>query len=270
MLLEYESTLRILCFLGVFIIMATWEFRSPRRTLLVKKSLRWSHNLGMVAINTILLRIIFPTAAVGYALFVESAGWGLFNYFALPTWLTLILCLVALDLFIYLQHAMFHALPLLWRLHRVHHADLDYDVTTGARFHPIEILLSMLIKLAAITVLGAPAIAVLIFEVMLNAMAMFNHANISLPKHIDRWVRYVFVTPDMHRVHHSIHRDETDSNFGFNLSIWDRLFFTYKAQPKDGHDNMVIGIPAFRQTRECVSIPAMLILPFKSRPPRQS
>jgi len=169
---------------------------------------------------------------------------------------------VLMDLVIYLQHVMVHAVPLLWRLHRVHHADLDYDVTTGARFHPLEIILSLLIKFAVILLLGPPLVAVVIFEVLLNATAMFNHGNVSLPPAVDRWIRWLLVTPDMHRVHHSIEDDETNSNFGFNLPWWDRLLGTYRAQPRSGHQGMVIGIRTFRETRQCVSLPGMLKIPF--------
>lgn len=257
-----EAPIRLGFFLGMFVLMALWELASPRRALSLTRARRWTANLGIVVFNTVLLRIVFPTAAVGMALFAGEAGWGLFNYYPLPLWAAVPLSVLMLDFAIYLQHVMFHAVPVLWRLHRVHHADLDYDFTTGARFHPIEILLSMVIKFAAIAVLGAPAVAVVIFEVLLNATAMFNHGNVRLPEGLDRAVRLFVVTPDMHRVHHSIHRDETNSNFGFNLPWWDRLCGTYRPQPRDGHEAMTIGIDGFRDPRQSDGLPGMLLMPF--------
>jgi len=214
-----------------------------------------------VAVNTLLLRVLFPTAAVGLALLGEERGWGLLNNLVLPTWLSLALAVLLLDFVIYLQHVMFHAAPALWRLHRMHHTDLDFDVTTGARFHPIEILLSMGLKLAAVAALGAPALAVLIFEVLLNATAMFNHANLRIPEAVDTVLRWVLVTPDMHRVHHSVVPRETNSNFGFNLPWWDRLLGTYRAQPAAGHRAMTIGIEQFRAPRD-LWLDRMLVQPF--------
>jgi len=260
--MEYEALIRLSMFAGVFLLMASWELLAPCRQLTVSKSQRWFNNLSLVVVNTVLLRLLFPTAAIGVALFATEQGWGLFNNFVWPLWLAVLLSVVIMDLVIYLQHVMVHAVPLLWRLHRVHHADMDYDVTTGARFHPIEIILSLLIKFAIILLLGPPLVAVVIFEVVLNAMAMFNHGNVSLPVGLDRLLRLLLVTPDMHRVHHSVEDDETNSNFGFNLSCWDRLFGTYRAQPRKGHQDMVIGIRTFRETRQCVSLPGMLAMPF--------
>lgn len=260
-----EVTIRLGFFVGIFALMALWELASPRRALLLARGRRWSANIGIVVFNTVLLRIVFPTAAVGMALFAGEAGWGLFNHFEVPFWAVVLLSVLLLDFAIYLQHVMFHAVPVLWRLHRMHHADLDYDFTTGARFHPIEILLSMLIKFAAIAVLGAPAVAVVIFEVLLNATAMFNHGNVRLPLGLDRVLRLFVVTPDMHRVHHSIHRDEANSNFGFNLPWWDRLCGTYRAQPRNGHEGMTIGIDGFRDPRQVDGLWGMLMLPFAGR-----
>ena len=248
--LPWEPYIRLGAFLGVFAAMAAWEFLAPRRALSVSRWVRWPNNLAITAVNTALVRVIFPTAAVGLALLGEARGWGLLNALAMPQWLKIVAAVAALDLFIYLQHVMFHAVPALWRLHRMHHADLDFDVTTGARFHPVEILLSMLIKLAAVAALGAPALAVLIFEVLLNATAMFNHSNVRMPAALDRWLRCLVVTPEMHRVHHSILPHETNSNFGFNAPWWDRLFGTYRAQPEAGHERMTIGIAQFRGPRE--------------------
>jgi sterol desaturase/sphingolipid hydroxylase (fatty acid hydroxylase superfamily) len=215
-----------------------------------------------VVFNTALLRLVFPLAAVGMATTAELNGWGLFNRVASPDWLALSASVVILDAAIYLQHVMFHAVPLFWRLHRVHHADLDFDVTTGSRFHPVEILLSMLIKFAVIVLLGPPVVAVVVFEVLLNATAMFNHSNVRLPLALDALLRRLIVTPDMHRVHHSHLDHETNSNFGFNLSIWDRLFGTYRDQPEEGHEGMMIGIDTFRDAAHCITLRGMLGMPL--------
>lgn len=260
-ILAVEPEIRLGIFLGVFAVMAVWEALMPRRGRTVSRWIRWPSNLGIVAVNTLLLRVLFPTAAVGLALLGEERGWGLLNNLVLPTWLSLALAVLLLDFVIYLQHVMFHAAPALWRLHRMHHADLDFDVTTGARFHPIEILLSMGLKLAAVAALGAPALAVLIFEVLLNATAMFNHANLRIPEAVDTVLRWVLVTPDMHRVHHSVVPRETNSNFGFNLPWWDRLLGTYRAQPAAGHRAMTIGIEQFRAPRD-LWLDRMLVQPF--------
>ena len=260
-----EQPIRLGFFIGTLLIMGLWEIIAPRRALTVSKLLRWTNNLGLVFFNTFLLRVLFPAAAVGMALFAAENGWGLFNYYQLPLMVTVVLSIIVLDFIIYLQHVLVHAVPALWRLHRVHHADLDYDVTTGARFHPIEIILSMLIKFATIIVLGPPVVAVIIFEVLLNAMAMFNHANVGLPKPVDKFLRWFIVTPDMHRVHHSIEDDETNSNFGFNLSWWDRLFGTYRNQPRAGHENMTIGIRNFRTTKQSSWITGILTMPFTGK-----
>ena len=259
---QHEPTIRLVFFIGVFVVMALWELFAPRRTLTVPKAVRWANNIGLVVLNTVILRLIFPAAAVGMALFAQDHGWGVFNYFEVSMPVTIIVCIVALDLAIYLQHVMVHAVPALWRLHRVHHADLDFDVTTGTRFHPIEIMLSMLIKFALICVLGPPVVAVVIFEVLLNATSMFNHSNVRLPAGLDRVLRMLVVTPDMHRVHHSVEDDETNSNFGFNLSLWDRIFGTYRDQPRAGHEGMVIGIRTFRDEKLCERLPGMLRIPF--------
>jgi sterol desaturase/sphingolipid hydroxylase (fatty acid hydroxylase superfamily) len=241
--------------------MVVWEVAMPRRARALTRRVRWPSNLGIVAFNTVLLRLVVPTTAVGLALLSQEQSWGLFNNLAIPFWLSIGLSVLLLDLAIYLQHVMFHAVPALWRLHRMHHADLDFDVTTGARFHPIEIVLSMGIKLAVIVVLGAPAIAVLIFEVALNATSMFNHGNVRIAPKVDGLLRLLVVTPDMHRVHHSVLPDETNSNFGFNLPWWDRLLGTYRAQPVAGHDGMTIGIEQFRTSRD-QWLDRMLAQPF--------
>lgn len=261
--LAHEPVIRLSFFLGVFVLVGTWEVLAPRRALTVSKSLRWASNLGLVVLNTVLVRLLFPVVAVGIAAFCAANGWGVLNHFHVPFWLAVPLAVMAMDFVIWLQHVMVHAVPALWRLHRVHHADLDYDLTTGSRFHPAEIVLSMLIKFATITVLGPPVVAVVIFEVLLNAAAMFNHGNIRLPAGLDRVLRWVIVTPDMHRVHHSVEIDETNSNFGFNLPWWDRLFGTYRGQPRAGQVGMTIGIHGHTDPREVARLDGMLLMPFR-------
>lgn len=263
-IMSYEPAVRFGMFLSVFVVMAILEIVVPRRQLRTAKGARWFTNLGILVLGTLVVRVIFPTAAVGIALVAGERGWGLMNNLDLSPVVAIVMSMLILDLFIYLQHVMFHAVPALWRLHMVHHADVDFDCTTGLRFHPLEILLSMLIKLAAVAVLGPPAIAVVIFEVVLNATAVFNHGNVRLPVAVDRVLRLIVVTPDMHRVHHSVKQHETDSNFGFNLPWWDRLFGTYRAQPEDGHENMAIGLSQF-QDRPRQSLPWLLAVPFTGR-----
>ncbi|MGH7781579.1 MAG: sterol desaturase family protein [Candidatus Binataceae bacterium] len=257
-----EATIRLGAFIGVFTAMALWEAAAPRRSRSYSRLTRWPSNLAIVALNTVLLRTLLPATAVSLALLGGQRGWGLLNNLPLPWWSTVVASVVLLDLAIYLQHIMFHAVPALWRLHRMHHADLDFDVTTGARFHPIEIVLSMLIKFGVVAALGASAPGVLIFEVLLNATSMFNHGNVRIPVRLDRWLRWLVVTPDMHRVHHSIVVGETNSNFGFNLPWWDRLLGTYRGQPAAGHDGMTIGIEQFREARE-PWLDRMLLQPFR-------
>jgi sterol desaturase/sphingolipid hydroxylase (fatty acid hydroxylase superfamily) len=261
-LLQHEPWVRMGAFGLVFGAMALWELLAPRRILAHARARRWPANLGIVVLDTLLVRLILPTAAVGLAVVAAERGWGLLNQLQLPVWLAFVLAVLALDLLIYVQHVLFHAVPALWRLHRMHHADLDFDVTTGARFHPVEILLSAGIKLAAVAALGPSALAVLVFEVLLNATAMFNHGNVRLPAGVDRWLRWIAVTPDMHRVHHSIATRETNRNFGFNLPWWDRLFGTYLAQPAAGHERMTIGISQFRDPAE-LRLHRMLLQPFR-------
>lgn len=261
-ILANEPMLRLAVFLGVLVAMAGWELAAPRRRQDIPRVIRWTNNLALVVVDTIILRLTFPILAVGLAQMTEARGWGLFNALDVPLWLAVPLSILLLDLAIYLQHVLFHAVPGLWRLHRMHHADLEFDVTTGLRFHPVEIVLSMVIKLAVVMALGAPALAVLLFEVLLNATALFNHANIRLPAGVDRVLRWVVVTPDMHRVHHSVIPAETNSNFGFNLPWWDRLLGTYRAQPKAGHEGMTIGIKQFR-TRRDLWLDRMLIQPLR-------
>lgn len=258
---SWEPWLRIATFVAVFVAMALWEVARPRRVQHLGRIDRWPSNLGIVVLDTLIVRLLMPTSAVGLALYCETHAWGLFNSFGSYT-ASAILGFLALDLAIYGQHVLFHYVPVLWRLHRMHHADQEFDVTTGIRFHPIEILLSLFIKFAVIAALGVPAIAVFAFEVVLNATSMFNHCNVAIPKSWDRALRWVLVTPDMHRVHHSIERQETNRNFGFNFPWWDRLFGTYTDQPAAGHEQMIVGISQFRSKQE-QHLNNMLTQPFR-------
>jgi len=259
--MEYEIAIRLISFVLIFILVVFWEIRMPRRALTTSKKWRWFNNLSIIAINPVLLQFTFPVLAVGMAQTAQTNGWGLLNQIGTSTMIGLGIGIIALDLLIYLQHVMFHAVPLLWRLHMVHHADLDYDLTTGLRFHPVEIVLSMILKLTVIVALGPPVAAVLVFELVLNGMAIFNHGNIKLSSSLERFLRFFIVTPDMHRVHHSVIIRETNSNYGFNLSIWDKLFGTYLAQPSKGHQDMIIGLSQFKDHRR-LTLPWLLILPF--------
>lgn len=260
-----EIAIRLFFFFSVFAVVALAEIRFPRRALTIPKRIRWFNNISLVVLNSLVLRVLFPTAAVGVALVAEQNSWGWLNNVELPLFIATIIAVMLMDFVIYLQHVMMHSVPLFWRLHRVHHADLDYDVTTGSRFHTIEIVLSMLLKFATIVLLGPPVVAVIIFEVVLNAMAMFNHGNLRLPENVDRVLRLFVVTPDMHRVHHSVEDDETNSNFGFNIPWWDRIFGTYKAQPRKGHEGMTIGIHQFREVKQVSRLGGILTLPFKGK-----
>ena len=261
-ILAAEPTIRLAAFLSVLVAMALWEVAAPRRRREIPRVIRWTNNLALLVLDTAILRLTFPIIAVGLAVMAEDRGWGLFNNIDVPFWLAIVVSMLLLDLAIYLQHVMFHAIPGLWRLHRMHHADLDFDATTGLRFHPVEILISMGIKLAVVAALGPPAVAVLLFEVILNATALFNHANIDLPRPVDRVLRLIVVTPDMHHVHHSVDPRETNSNYGFNLPWWDRLLGTYIAQPAKGHEGMEIGIEQFRTPRD-LWLDRMLIQPVR-------
>ena len=260
-ILTNEAAIRAASFFGIFIVVALWELVGPRRKLSVSKGLGWINNLGIVFFNTLLLRFLAPLMAVGLAIMAEEENWGLLNNIAINSYVKMFLAVLILDLIIYLQHVMFHTFPLLWRLHRMHHTDLDFDVTTGSRFHPIEIILSMIIKMLIVAALGAPPVAVVIFEVLLNATAMFNHGNIRIHINADRILRLLVVTPDMHRVHHSVKPDETNSNYGFNFPWWNRLLGTYKAQPEDNHLKMTIGLNQFRESRY-LRFHWLLIQPF--------
>jgi sterol desaturase/sphingolipid hydroxylase (fatty acid hydroxylase superfamily) len=257
--------LRLGFFLGFFFLLASLETLAPRRRLTTSKLRRWSTNLAIIALNPLSVHLVFPILPVGFALLAEEQHWGLLNHLALPYWVEVIIGFAVLDLSIYLQHVLHHAVPALWRLHMVHHADLDYDLTTGLRFHPVEIVISMGIKLMTVAALGPPALAVLAFEIALNIGSMFNHSNIRLPIPVDRVLRLFFVTPDMHRVHHSVIIRETNSNYGFNLPWWDRLLGTYRDQPEKGHEDMTIGLSQFRDPGG-LTLPRLLILPFVGDP----
>lgn len=258
---HHESIIRLSCFLAVLLLMMLWEWRDPRRSLGWPRAQRWPANLSIVAVDSIVVRLVFPLVAVEAAGLAEAHRWGLFHWLNAPFGFAFVASLLLLDLTIYTQHVLFHKIAWLWRLHRVHHTDLDFDVTTALRFHPLEIALSMLIKLGLVMALGAPPVAVLLFEVILNAAAMFNHANAALPEKLDRWLRWIVVTPDMHRIHHSVRVEETDSNFGFNLPWWDRLFNTYRDQPHDGHRGMTIGLEDCRDWR-ATRLDGLLMQPF--------
>ena len=259
-----EMALRLGAFFGIFSAMALWEARAPMRGLVAPWLRRWGTNWGMSILDALTVKLIFGAAAAGAALDAGAGGWGLFNRLDWPAWAEIVLSLLVLDLAIWLQHLLTHKIPLLWRLHRVHHTDRDVDVTTAIRFHPVEIAFSMCVKIGLVYALGIPVAAVIAFEVLLNGMAMFNHSNVRLPAGADRWLRRIVVTPDMHRVHHSVDRAEHDANYGFNLSIWDRLFGTYVAQPAAGHDRMTIGLAPWQDDRP-TRLGWSLALPFFRR-----
>jgi sterol desaturase/sphingolipid hydroxylase (fatty acid hydroxylase superfamily) len=259
--LEAEPFIRFGCFSGVLLLLAWAEIALPRRQLTCRRPMRWSSNLGITALNVLVIRVVLPIGAVGIAFAAEKHGWGLLSAVSFPYWLGVILAFVALDFIIYLQHVMFHAVPVFWRLHMVHHTDHDFDISTGLRFHPLEAILSMGIKCVSVVLLGAPPLAVLLFETVLNASSLFSHANARLPLWMDRAIRCVLVTPDMHRIHHSTNAEETNSNFGFNFAWWDYLLGTYRAQPRHGHETMSIGLIQFPGER-VERLPDMLALPF--------
>jgi sterol desaturase/sphingolipid hydroxylase (fatty acid hydroxylase superfamily) len=264
LVINHEPVIRLGCFAGIFLAVVWGEFLAPRRRLSTPKASRWFINLGIVIINTLVLRILFPVAAVGMAIIATQRDWGLFNNVGIPHWVAVVLSIVILDFAIYLQHVLFHAVPILWRLHMMHHADLDFDLTTGSRFHPIEIIISMLIKIAVVILIGAPAFSVVLFELLLNSTAMFNHGNFFIPLGVDRVLRLIVVTPDMHRVHHSVFPFETNSNFGFNSPWWDRLMGTYRDQPQMGHEGMTIGLKQFRDPSR-LTLFKILALPFTGK-----
>ena len=262
LIINNELAVRLTLFFSVFVSIALWESVAPKRVLVLPKAYRWMNNLGMTVFNSLMLRILFPAAAAGFAVYIADQGWGFFNWIKITPFLAILVSVIVLDFVIYLQHVLFHKVSFLWRFHRVHHADLDYDVTTGVRFHPIEIVLSMLIKFMIIAVLGPPVVAVILFEILLNATAMFNHGNIGLPVSIDRVLRWFLVTPDMHRIHHSIEEDEANSNYGFNVSWWDHCLGTYRAQPRKGQLGICIGLRTYRDPKRANRMLGMMMLPF--------
>lgn len=259
--MQTEALIRLAAFLGILGLMASWEVLAPRRRLATSKLSRWVANLSVAALNTVLLRAVVATGAVGAATVTAAQHWGVLHQLSWPTGVEGLLAVVALDLVLYLQHVVFHAVPVFWRFHMMHHADLDVDVTTGARFHPVEVIISLFIKLGAVVLLGASPAAVLAFEVLLNATSMFNHSNVRMPETVDRCLRWIIVTPDMHRIHHSVVASETNTNFGFNLPWWDRLLDTYRPEPAHGHEGMTLGLEQFRDPAR-LGLAGMLALPF--------
>jgi sterol desaturase/sphingolipid hydroxylase (fatty acid hydroxylase superfamily) len=259
--LNSEIILRLSFFLSALTLLAVCELIIPRRALKESKAIRWYSNLGIAAFNSFIVSIVFPLMPLTIAVIANERGWGLFNLYDVAPGLVVVISVIFLDLAIYLQHILVHSVPVLWRFHRMHHADQDFDVTTGARFHPIEIILSIAIKMAVIVLFGIPIVAVVIFEILLNATSMFNHANIKLPIVLDSFIRKFVVTPDMHRVHHSVLSSETNANFGFNLPWWDHMFGTYQEQPINGHEKMEIGIEVFRSPND-LHFHRLLLQPF--------
>ena len=257
--IDLELALRLGVFVFVFAALAAWEKYAPARVLRLSRAIRWQANLGLALVNTLIVRLALPASSIALASIAAEGQWGLLNRVAIPGWLAIVAGVVVLDLVVYFQHVLFHSVPLLARIHAVHHADMDFDLTTGIRFHPLEMLLSALIKLAAVAALGAPVVAVLAFELILNATAMFNHANVSLPKWLEGWTRLCVVTPDMHRIHHSVLEVERNSNYGFGLSIWDRWFGTYTPAFRG---ELTIGLSDWRDRHTVATLPGTLGMPF--------
>jgi sterol desaturase/sphingolipid hydroxylase (fatty acid hydroxylase superfamily) len=265
--MKIDVVIRLSAFLGMLGLMASLELLAPRRRMSTAKLGRWAANLSIVVLDSVIIRLLFAAGAVGAALVAFERDWGALNHLNWPFWVEFVLTVVILDFVLYAQHVMFHAVPLFWRFHMMHHADLDCDVTTGLRFHPMEVVFSMVIKLGAVLLIGAAPTAVLVFEIVLNATSMFNHSNVWIPAAVDRVLRWVLVTPDMHRIHHSTVPTETNSNFGFNLTWWDRLLGTYRHAPIHGQTGMVIGLEQFRDPRRLTFI-GILLLPFLGKPGR--
>ncbi|RUO55627.1 sterol desaturase family protein [Pseudidiomarina homiensis] len=259
---------RLGCFVGVLALMLLWEYWQPKRSATLPARKRWPANLGIVVINTLTLRLLIPAGAIGAAVWSQESSFGLLQQTSLPLWLITVIGFLILDCAIYWQHRLFHRIPLLWRVHRMHHADTDFDTTTGLRFHPVEILLSMLIKIGVVVTFGIAPMTVLIFEIILNATSLFNHGNVALPRRLERPVRALIVTQEMHRIHHSQIPRETDSNFSFNLSIWDRLFGTYNALPTKGSDGIEIGLKEYPAGQDSTKLSYLLAIPFRQPKPR--
>src|SRR5690554_3194302 len=257
-----ETTVRLSVFLGMLLLMVLWEFAAPKRTARYGRTQRWPANLAIVVIDSLVVRLLLPAGLVGIALIVAERNIGLLHQVILPNWLDILIAVVVLDIAIYWQHRLFHRVPLLWRLHRVHHADPDFDVTTGLRFHPLEIGLSLLIKAAVVVLVGAPVLAIIIFEVLLNACSLFNHGNVALPKPIERWVRKFLITQELHRIHHSSIKTETNSNYGFSVSWWDHLFGSFTGQAQAGSDHIDIGLQDYRNPQQTTTLWGLLKIPF--------
>ncbi|MGB1547761.1 MAG: sterol desaturase family protein [Alphaproteobacteria bacterium] len=257
-----EGWVRLGAFLAIFAAMALWEALAPRRNLSQSKAKRWTANLGILLIDTLAVRLTLGAAAYAMAIYAESAGWGLLNVLDWPGWVEIAVAVIFLDFAIYLQHVVSHALPIFWRLHQVHHSDMDFDTTTGIRFHPIEILVSLAYKVALVATIGADPWAVVIFEVILNGTSLFNHGNVRIFPKLERVLRFFVVTPEMHRVHHSTDPSETNTNFGFALSVWDRLCGTYRQSPAKGHLAMEIGLTRYRDARK-LDLGNLLVIPFR-------
>lgn len=260
-----DVVVRLSAFVGVLGLVALWEICAPRRRSNTSKRRRWIANLSVVVLDSVIVRLLFSAGAVGVALLATERNWGVLNQVNWPLWFEIVLAVVALDFVLYLQHVLFHSVPFFWRFHMMHHSDLDCDVTTGLRFHPVEVVLSMVIKVTAVVVLGVSPLAILCFEVLLNATSMFNHSNVWIPLAIDRTLRWILVTPDMHRIHHSVRHQETNSNFGFNLPWWDRILGTYRVAPVSGHLDMTLGLEQFRDPAR-LTLTGMLALPFVGKP----
>lgn len=262
--MENEIILRLGFFLGILVMVALAEYLRPKRILKIQRSTRWARNLSLVVINTIGVKVLVPFTAAMTAVYAEQNQIGLLHYLSISLTTSFVISVLLLDLIIYAQHVFFHNVPILWRLHKVHHIDQEIDVTTGVRFHPVEIILSTLIKCTAVLLLGVPLMAIVTFEILLNATSLFNHGNINIPAKLDKFLRLFIVTPDMHRVHHSVLTEETNSNFGFNLPWWDMLFKTYRAQPASGHMKMDIGLKEYRYASKTGLI-ELLLIPFRNK-----
>lgn len=257
-----EAWIRLGAFFAIFAGMALWEVLAPRRPLSQSKGKRWTANLGILLINILVVRFTLGAAAYAMAVYAQGAGWGLLNLLNWPSWIEVAAAVVFLDFAIYLQHIVSHALPIFWRLHQVHHSDMDFDTTTGIRFHPIEILVSLVYKVALVAAIGASPWAVVIFEVILNGTSLFNHGNVRIFPKLERVLRFFIVTPEMHRVHHSTDASETNTNFGFALSVWDRLCGTYRQSPAKGHLAMEIGLTSYREAQK-LDLGNLLAIPFR-------
>ncbi len=260
-----EPIIRLSFFVSILLLMSLFEYIIPKKELLLSKFKRWSNNISIIVVNSFLLKFIFASSIITISIYTTENKIGLLNLFEISFFFSVILSIILLDLIIYFQHRLFHKIDFFWKFHKVHHSDMDFDVTTGLRFHPIEIIISMLIKMISVFIIGVPIIAIVIFEIILSSLSMFNHSNIKLPAILDKRLRYFIVTPDMHRIHHSIHNEELNSNYGFNISLWDRIFSSYTNKPKNGYEKMTIGLKEFYDENKTVSILNILSLPFRKK-----